>query len=93
VRNDLHPVQRRQKLSVCGRNASSHKREVGSRERLEAAALRALITGACRYRSVESMLKNSLDRQPLEAAPDLGPPPRHDNIRGAEYFDRGEPAC
>jgi transposase len=64
-----------------------------SRERLEAAALRALLTGACRYRSVESMLKNSLDRQPLEAAPDLGPPPRHDNIRGAEYFDRGEPAC
>ena len=64
-----------------------------SRERLEAAALRALLTGACRYRSVESMLKNSLDRQPLEAAPDLAPPPRHDNIRGAEYFDRGEPAC
>jgi len=56
--------------------------------RLEAAAQRALVTGACRYRSVKSILSHSLDRQPLpaeEAGP--APPPRHDNIRGAEYFE------
>ena len=56
--------------------------------RVEAAAERALVTGACRYRSVESILKNSLDRQPLPASPaPSATPPRHDNIRGAEYFE------
>ena len=53
------------------------------------AAERALLTGACRYKSVESILKNSLDRQPLEPLPDLTPPPGHDNIRGAAYFEGG----
>ncbi len=58
-----------------------------SHERMEAASERALRTGACRYRSVESILKNSLDRQPL-APPSAPPlPPPHDNIRGAEYFE------
>jgi hypothetical protein len=33
--------------------------------RMEAAAELALLTGACRYRSIESNLKNSLDRQPF----------------------------
>jgi transposase len=59
-----------------------------SHSRMEAAAERALLTGACRYRSIESILKNSLDRQPL--SPLSTPPPAtppHDNIRGAEYFE------
>ena len=34
--------------------------------RVEAAAERALLTGACRYQSVKSILKNSLDVTPLE---------------------------
>lgn len=57
--------------------------------RVEAAAERALLTGACRYRSVESILKNSLDRQPLPPSPGAPSaiPPGHDNIRGAEYFE------
>jgi FG-GAP-like repeat/FG-GAP repeat len=57
--------------------------------RMEAAAELALLTGACRYRSIESILKNSLDQQPLpSSAPATAPPPpRHDNIRGAEYFE------
>jgi hypothetical protein len=62
-------------------------------ERTEAAAERALLTSACRYKSVESILKNSLDRQPLESPPNLTPPPGHDNIRGAAYFDSGEQPC
>jgi hypothetical protein len=57
-------------------------------ERMEAAAERALLTGACRYQSVKSILKNALDRQPLGQSPlPPGPPSPHDNIRGAEYFE------
>src|SRR5262249_25662158 len=56
--------------------------------RMEAAAERALLTGTCRYRSIESILKNSLDQQPLPGCPaPPAPPPPHDNIRGAEYFE------
>jgi transposase len=60
-----------------------------SHERMEAAAERALLTGACRYRSIASILKNSLDRQPLPASSAVpsATPPQHDNIRGAEYFE------
>jgi transposase len=54
--------------------------------RMEAAADRAIRTGACRFKSVKSILKNSLDQQPLPEPP-LSLPPSHDNIRGAEYFE------
>jgi len=56
---------------------------------MEAAAQLALLRGACRYRSIASILKNSLDRQPLPTSPAAPAvtPPRHDNIRGAEYFE------
>ena len=55
--------------------------------RMEAAAERALATRACRYQSVKSILKNSLDAVPATPQPPSSPPPPHDNIRGAEYFD------
>jgi hypothetical protein len=55
--------------------------------RVEAAAERAFLTGACRYQSVKSILKNSLDALPAAAPPASSPPPPHDNIRGAEYFE------
>ena len=59
-----------------------------SAERMEAAAERALLTGACRYQSLKSILKNSIDRQPMEPPPPLGGGSvDHDNIRGAAYFD------
>jgi len=64
-----------------------------SNQRLEAANQRALLTGACRFKSIESILKNSLDLQPLEPLPDSTPPSPHDNIRGASYFDQGGAAC
>lgn len=53
--------------------------------RVEAAAELALANGACRYRSMESILKNSLDRQAAPVAEER-PPATHDNVRGAEYF-------
>ncbi len=60
-----------------------------STQRVEAAAELALHTGACRYKSIESILKNSLDRQPLppSSSPPSSAPSPHDNIRGAEYFE------
>jgi hypothetical protein len=58
-----------------------------SSSRMEAAAERALAVGACRYQSVKSILKNSLDALPAVESPPSSSPPPHDNIRGAEYFD------
>jgi transposase len=57
-----------------------------SPQRVEAACERALLTGACRYKSVESILKNSLDQSPVAFPPPASTLP-HDNIRGAEYFE------
>ncbi len=55
------------------------------RERLEAACARALEIGARSYSSVNSILKNNLDRQ-RPATPADGPAIAHDNIRGSTYF-------
>ena len=57
-----------------------------SAQRVEAASERALLTGACRYKSIESILRNSLDRVPPSTLPPASTPP-HDNIRGSEYFE------
>ena len=48
---------------------------------MEAAAERAVLTGACRYRSVKSILKTSLDAVPVRTSvvPAV-PPVSHDNI-------------
>jgi len=62
-----------------------------STQRMEAAAERALLAKACRYQSVKSILKNSLDMVPLSPPPPGSPPLTHDNVRGAEYFDQGGP--
>jgi transposase len=61
-----------------------------SPQRLEAAAERALTSGAVRYKSIESMLRHSLDQQPLASDRPASPGPVHDNIRGPEYFACGE---
>lgn len=55
-------------------------------ERLEAACARALAIQSYSYKSVESILKSGLDRQPL---PENKPQPAaiaHHNVRGPEYF-------
>ena len=57
-----------------------------ARERLEAAAARAVSAGACSYRSVKSILEHGLDGQSLERLA-ARPPLEHSNLRGAFYFD------
>jgi transposase len=56
-------------------------------DRLEAASKRALAIGAVSYRSVESILKNNLDKKPLRRTSDDQPAVDHDNIRGAGYYN------
>ncbi|MGE0207497.1 MAG: IS21 family transposase [Candidatus Babeliales bacterium] len=56
--------------------------------RLESAAKRALALGALRYQSIESILKNGLEQQPLPVSsfkPIVAE--KHEHIRGANYYD------
>ena len=55
-------------------------------ERLEAACARALCIQAVNYKSIESILKNGLDRKPLKPKRTPAAPIEHDNIRGPEYY-------
>lgn len=54
-------------------------------ERLEAACTRALTLGATSYRSLESILRQGLDRQ-IPARPDSTPRIVHENVRGSDYY-------
>ena len=56
-------------------------------ERMEAAARRCLRARAYNFQSMDSILKNQLDRLPLPGEAPSRPVVDHDNIRGAEYFD------
>lgn len=57
-----------------------------ARERVEAAAVRAIATGACSYHSVKSILEHGLDRLPLDPSSSR-PPLEHPNLRRAAHFD------
>jgi transposase len=63
--------------------------------RLEAACRRALRIGACSYKSIESILKHDLDRQPLPGPPAAAPVLTHGHIRGAQYYHstQGDSTC
>lgn len=54
-------------------------------ERVVAACERALAIKAVSYRSVDSILKNGLDRVAVEARPEQAPV-AHENVRGADYY-------
>lgn len=54
--------------------------------RMEAAAERALCTGAIGYKRVKSILENGLDTEPAPPPPAPRPSPDHENLRGPEYF-------
>ena len=41
---------------------------------------------ACSYKSIESILRQGLDRQPLAQQQELELSVEHDNIRGADYY-------
>lgn len=58
-------------------------------DRLEEACLRALVAQAITYRSVESILKNNLDRRPPVEPPACPPadPIQHENLRGPQYYN------
>ena len=56
-------------------------------ERMEAAARRCLRARAYNFQSMDSILKNQLDRLPPPGDPPLRSGVEHDNIRGAGYFD------
>jgi len=58
-----------------------------SQERLEAASQRALQLQAFSYTSLRSILKRSLDRQLTIEPENSKPGPRHENVRGASYYD------
>jgi transposase len=62
--------------------------------RLEAASARAVVVRSRTVRSVESILKRGLDRQPLPEAPGTPEEPRpilhHENVRGADYYQTKE---
>jgi transposase len=55
-------------------------------QRVEAAAERALRTGAVSFKSIQSILRRGLDQQPLGDTTPITPRLAHDNVRGAEYF-------
>jgi transposase len=56
-------------------------------ERMEAAARRCLRARAYSVPSMDSILKNQLDRLPIPGDPPAQGAVDHDNIRGADYFD------
>ncbi len=55
-------------------------------DRLEAACTRALAVSALSYRSVESILKTGLDRQPLPEATTVAVARTHEFVRGPHYY-------
>lgn len=63
--------------------------KVYSAERLEAACGRALQLDAISYKSIKSILKSGLDRQPVPVSTPAAAPINHPNIRGSEYFHGG----
>lgn len=82
-----HPVQGYRACLGILRLGKSH-----GADRLEAACTRALSIGAPSYKSVKSILKNGLDREPVRP-PSPRPPIEHDNIRGPDYYDGKETSC
>lgn len=80
LRERAHPEQGFRSCIGIIRLAKSY-----TRERVEAACSRAFEIGARSYSSVNSILKNNIDRKPRETPAD-GPAIDHDNIRGSTYF-------
>jgi transposase len=61
-----------------------------SDQRLENACARALAIRSYSYKSVNSILKNGLDKQPLPSTQRAAQPIDHPNIRGNHYYQKKE---
>jgi transposase len=59
-------------------------------ERMEAACRRALESGACSYKSVNSILEKGLDQVPYGGAVRTPTYSKHANIRGPQYYSEEE---
>lgn len=76
----------------CGRRSCLGLLRMGrqyGQERLEGACKRALGLGSPTRKTVQALLKNGMDKT-LPAAEPEARRVRHDNIRGGDYFDRGD---
>lgn len=88
---DRHPELRYRSALGVIRLAKSY----GS-DRADAACRRAMAIRSPSYRSVQTILKHALDREPLPADLDTPPTapapttPPHEHVRGADYFDKEE---
>jgi len=61
-------------------------KKVGN-ERLNNACKRAITFNTYHYMAVQSILMKGLDKLDEDASPDLFNMPKHDNIRGEEYYE------
>ncbi len=59
-------------------------------ERMEAACRRALDSGACSYKSVNSILEKGLDQVPFSGPVKAPTYSKHANIRGPQYYSGKE---
>jgi hypothetical protein len=86
---DRHPELRYRSALGVIRLAKSY-----GNERADAACRRAMAIRSPSYRSVQTILKHALDRDPLPTDGDEVQPsaatrlPAHEHVRGAEYFDK-----
>ena len=55
-------------------------------ERIEAASRRAIVHGAYSYRSIRSILENSLDKLSDDSVAPPAEPVQHQNVRGPGYY-------
>jgi transposase len=83
----LHPQQAFRSCLGLMRLGQTH-----GNPRLEAACTRALHFQTTSFTSVKSILKNGLDRTPLEETAIVLKPIDHPNVRGPAYYD-GEKKC
>ena len=79
-----HPEQGYRSCMALFRDAKRYPND-----RVDAACARAIAIGAPNRRSVHSILLRGLDQLPLEEPVSVRRVP-HENVRGADYFDRKE---
>ena len=88
LRNQRHPENGYRSCLGVMRLGKRH-----GEERLEAACARAETLRSYSYRTVKNILSSGMDRVPLEKEATLGTSPDHENIRGADYYQKKEEKC